>query len=647
MNKQSRESKSIKKWFLIGAATVLTILISYFTLTDIPLSDSDSLNKTLLKKKFTGNSYNWKNLFFILTGITLLPVCYLAATKKLKGIYDRLINGYRLFKSPIQIHEEIKDVAIFLVLLVASTFLVKGIYDNCCGWWNILFTRLSLPAEPLNFRNVLIGIAGVATLIFAGWRTHIANQTRILDKGRRFDERFDNAAKALSKELNESSFPAHLGAISSLRALAIDNSEDTQRCLDIICSCNEWMEEYIDKFVEKRKIDDPYSSWLLNEDNRIGDKNQMDEITLLQEKRSQEALVAVSYILEEISVKRPEQLGKLKFHNKKLCGIYLKDLKLGGINFSNACLVAASLNWTYLKQAKLGNVNFHGAYLRGTYLQDAYLANTQLQRANLNGVYLKGANLSGVNLQRAYLSQCQLPGIALNGVDLQGAYLNNVNLEGGSLNSAKLQGAYIDRSNLRRVHLSYTKLEGVYLDKVNLEEALLISTQLQGGGMIDVNLSHAMLLSCNLYGTILSEIKSENIMFNNITDIGYIEHKDIRKQRLDDICQFLIPKAGEEFKKRMEVAQEAMENKEEPNGLDIIKTNSIVTKDSQGMYDISDEHLDNLQERLEKMVKEEGIQFLYNMDSSMQSPSMSENKNVNLVNKIRKLIDQLSKSSRK
>ena len=621
-NKQSIEYKSIKKWLLIGAAIVLAILVSYFTLTDIPFSNSDSLNEILLKKISTGDSYNWRNLLLISLGIILLPVCYLAATNKLKGIYKKLISGYRVFKSPIQLHEEIKDVAIILVLLVAFAFFIKGLYDNCCGWWSILSTRLSSPIEPLNFRNVLIGIAGVVTLIFAGWRTYIANQTRILDKGRRFDERFDNAVEALSKELNESSFPAHLGAISSLRALAIDSSEDTQRCLDIICSCNQWMEGYVDKFIELRRLG-PYSSWLLKEGNRISNKNNGSEITLLQEKRSQEALIAIQHILTEISVKRAEQPKELNLNNKMLCGISLKGLQLDGINFENTYLVAASMKGVSLKEANLDGANLQRANLSKANLQRAYLGCAHLEGASLDISRLEGVLLNGAHLEDASLSYSHLEGASIDGAHLEMSMLNNVYLEGASLTGCHLEGAFLDNSSLEGASLDRAYLDGVYLCNshlvgtslkgAHLKGSFLMNVNLQGANLDNVNLSCALLLDCNLYGTTLQNTKSENVMFNDTVKIDYIRGEEERKQYLDNICQHLKPMYDESFMWRMDNARQARDNAQEPKGLETIRGNTIVFLDNQGMYDIRENYLANLQEGLQKLVNERGGAFLNRM----------------------------------
>ena len=556
------------------------------------------------------------------------------------------------------------------------------------------------------------------TLVFAGWRTYIADQNRRSDKNRRFDERFDNAAAALSKKLDESSFPAHLGAISGLRSLAIDSSEHTQRCLDIICSCNQWMEGYINEFLKKGGFE-PYSYRLINEDNRIGNNNKEVEVTLLQEKRSQEALVAISHILDNLSITNPEQLKILKFHNKMLCGISLRDITLEGIDFRNTYLVTANLNYISLKKAKLygahlegaflwrtnlegaflngahleeahleeANLNeafldyaylgkahlsgahLEGAFLNGAHLEGAFLKGAHLERASLNvahlnkaslvEAHLEGASLDDVYLERASLRGASLPGASLRGASLQGtslseanlrgAFLANAYLKGASLDDAHLEGAFLMDANLQGASLNNTHLEGASLAGTNLQDAQLINTRLQGASLSYVNLSYTLLLDCNLYDAILEGIESKSIIFNKIVNLGYIKDTGERNKNLDDICQYMKPDDVKLFTQRMEAGWEAMEMPQEPDGLEIMKENSIATKDSQGMYDISEEGLANLQKRWQNLTNEKDRKILINMRSSISSKgrrlfgySQIADENVNLTKKLEALLNTIN-----
>ena len=610
-NKQPAEFKITKEGLLIVAIISLVILIVYFTLTVADMSVFISLDKD--------NSNKWGDVLWLLTGVALLLLLYLVVTNRFYGVYRKLIDRYIAFVDQTTQSSQ-KTQFIMMVIIIALAVVARELYSICSTRWIILSARLSSPAEPLNLRNILIGIAGAVTLGFAWRRLRIADQQKDaqvkqteshirqteshirqtesyieqtkarvkqteIESDRRLSERFDTAVAALSKDLNENTFPAHLGAISSLRALAIDSPENTQRCLDIICSCNQWMDGYMNEFIKAGSLT-PYSSLLLNEDNRIAktdDPNKKNQITLLHEKRSQEALVAISHILTEISVESVERLKGLKFHNKMLCGISLDNLKLNDINFRNTHLVAASLR------------------------------STSLNRANLIR-----ANLQGASLERA-----ELRGASLNSAELQEASLERAELQGASLWYAKLQGAHLKRTNLQETDLRYA----------NLQEALLINAQLQGAKIHDVDLSYAMLLDCNLYGATLKDIKGKNIIFNDIVKIGDIESEDKRKKYLDDICQHLKPTNIKSFREKMGAAWKAMENNQRPDGLEVIKEKSIVTKDSQGMYDIREEDLTSLEERWKKLVNEKGTKFLWDIRLSILSLGLLSYRHIDIANK--------------
>ncbi len=503
----------------------------------------------------------------------------------------------------------------------------KGSINGPYKWWTIFFARLSSLDEPLNLRNIIIGIAGAVTLGFAWRRLIIADeqkeaqvkqadshirqtefqvkQTEIESDGR-VRARFDNTVDALSKKLDESSFPAHLWAISDLRTLATDSPEHTQRCLDIICNCNQWMEGYLDEFFERKK-EEPYSSWLLNENNRIANKNIAGEITLLHEKRSQEALVAVRHILKDISTNNPEQLKELKFYNKMLCGISLSNLKLDGIDFQNVYLVSANLNKISLNKAKLKQAN----------LNKAHLGRAQLQRASLDSAQLQETFLSKANLQGAYLYRANLQGASLHSANLQQTSLYRANLQRVCLDLANLGAASLGYTQLQEASLWEANLHGASLWKANLQKAILIHTKLPGAVISDADLSNAIFLGCNLYGATLKDIKCKNILFNEIAAIVYIKDKEERiekrKEYLDYICHDMKLDDAKSFTQKMRAAWQAMDNFQEPDGLEMMRENSIVTKDNQGIYDISKDHLAGLQERFQKMFNKTDSGALYNI----------------------------------
>ena len=669
-SKNSAGFNAFKIGLLIIIIMSFVIPIIYFNITVVPMAMLDDLNKTSLYTEEVDKFYKWDILLQLLAVVALLSLLYFTVTIKLSKVYHKLIGSYPEFIKQISLSEVIIKCFIILATLIALSLVIRDLYCDCSNWWFILSARLTSLHEPLNSRYIMIGIAGAVALLLTAWRTYIADrqlviadeqnksrnkqtasqieqtasqikqtesyvkQTKIA-AARQFNERFDNAANALSKELNNSSFPAHLGAISALRALAIDSYEDTQRCLDIIFSCNQWMEEYIDEFIEKGG-QDPYSSYLLKEDNRIANKKDGGKITLLHEKRSQEVLAAVSHILTRVSTNNPKQLKELKFHNKMLCGISLNNLILDGIDFNSAYLVAANLDKISLKKANLNRANLQGAFLSATNLDEA-----SLKDANLQGSHLISSNLKRVSLDNANFRE---------------VFVFDVNLFAASLHMANLQGTALAKADLQGSSLVYAKLQGVSLFEANLQGAVLINTQLQGAYLDNVNLSHTLLLDCNLYGVTLKDIKNESNIFNDIVKVGYVQDKEERKKYLYDVCQHLKPQGAKRFTEQMEAAWWAMENNQEPDGLKEIRDSSIVTQNNQGMYDIREENLDNLQKKWQAMVNindNEG-RFLHNIENSISLLSVfprgnlyqEADKNANLFNKLEALAKKLIESNK-
>ena len=240
-------------------------------------------------------------------------------------------------------------------------------------------------------------------------------------------------------------------------------------------------------------------------------------------------------------------------------------------------------------------------------------------------------------LQEASLEEVNLQGASLESARLQGTYLIDANLQGAKLSDAKMQGTI----------LKDAKLQGAILIGVELQEARLVNTQLQGAIIDNVDLSNAMLIDCNLYGTTLRKIKSDNIIFNDILKAGYIKSKKERKKFLDYICQYMKKADTKPFKQRMDTVWKAMKNSKKPKGLKTIRSNSIVTQNNKGMYDISPKKLSDLEKRWQQQVNKKGVSFLHGIKNSLSSLNRVTGKNVKLVNKLQKVIDKLIKSNKK
>lgn len=389
----------------------------------------------------------------VFIGLGLFAIAILIQSN---GIKPRVLcQGLKSFRKSLCEHPY-KYWIWFLVILAIAIIFTAFKYFHIEFNLDLIFARLSSADEILNMRNLTIGLVGIISLVLAGRRAvAMERQTEVMEKrreqdrqelqiteARRLDERFIEAVKLLSQKLDEINYPSHLGAIISLRDLAIDDEKYTQRCIDVICSCNQWMEEYLEIFSTKNPYV-PYSKYQFIEDGRVSDKTKKDGITIHHERRSQSALMAITSILINLgnNSSLKHLLSQLNFQGKMLCGINLYGAEIAGINFIKA----------YLNGANLSRVNMQGSALIWANLQGANLHKAGLQGANLSYANIRGANLCSAQMQGANLQSANLLGSGLIFASLQGADLTETNLRGSILLGANLYGSIISDTNFTGV----------------------------------------------------------------------------------------------------------------------------------------------------------------------------------------------------
>ena len=476
--------------------------------------------------------------------------------------------------------------------LLKILFLVNSPENIACikqsGFWQ----RLSELDEPLNIRNMLLSFAGVVGLGLAGWRSWVGErQTRATEERRveerraeqrneerRLDERFADAVKSLAQGLNETSYPAHLGAIVALRDLAIDNNNYTQRCLDILCSCNQWMEEYLGKF-SCNEYTTCFANRRLTDSNRIvpTKSDQENLIKLEHERRSQQSLNSVATILDKISKKDNKIYGirNIDLSGKTLCGINLSNSKIAGINLENAYLNGASFEDANLRKAKLYKAQLRGAYMIGAQMQNVNITSAQLQGANLMFAQMQQANLSHANLQRANLIN----------VNLQVSVLRFAQLQGADCKEVKMQGSYCHNVQLQGADLSEAQMQGTDLCNAQMQGANMTATNFQGADLTRADISGSRLLESNLYGVTITGTKFVNVMFDEISNQGHIKEQDEREEFINDIRDnFHFAFQEKAFIKRIKDAWDKTDNEVIPEGLDALHQASILKQDSEGSW---------------------------------------------------------------
>ena len=507
--------------------------------------------------------------------------------------------------------------------------------------WFVIPRRLSSLHEPLNIRNIVIGVFGLASLIFLWWRNTIADDNLKLAERRRLDERFHEATETLSNALDSKTYPSHIGAISTLTQLALDSKEQTLRCLEVICSCNEWMRPFADEFkyditqkcYSERELYRDISS-VTGKSRNSKDLIDASEIrpkwervvSLAEEKRSQKALSAVATILQEIGERESQEdynfikLSELNFRSVMLCGIDLKGLKLDGVDLRRAYLNGADLRNTILKNAKLQYTKLNWSILSRSNLEESDLTGAQLKKSILFGINLLRANMDDAELQGANLSHSKLSGATLNRSNLQFANLNNSSLYGTNLDYTQLQGASLQDTQLVGASLRETKLVGANMMHANLQATLFYEANLIGADLSEADLSYSIIWRTNFYGVVLNKILTNYHMIpdeNYFSVVSYIKDKDIHplifnyisvneyKRKIDreDFFHDIFknspsPEQSKLFKVRMNNTFKLMKNCNESKELIMLKKHSVIKKQGENSFVMDhNELVSKLQER--------------------------------------------------
>jgi uncharacterized protein YjbI with pentapeptide repeats len=349
----------------------------------------------------------------------------------------------------------------------------------------------------------------------------VENQTRelqIKDQTRN-DEQFKQAVEMLGKA--DAGFAAQQGAVFILVALAQRSPEHTQRCVDMLCSLNEWVAERLevqpDYFKREDKADDKFIPWIsrvFRENNTAmtaywnrylrhsaeaesasinGDCTKQVFTAMNREKLSQLVVKEMRKILSWLA-NNTEGKEEDKQQTLTLAQRYLPQLDVSGlrmnkmVNWQQARLQGAGLQYAQLQGANLYEAQLQGAVLIRAQLQGANLREAELQGAGLSYAQLQGANLREAELQGAVLYQAQLQGAVLYQAQLQGANIEGARLQGANLPRAQLQGANIEGARLQGADLREAQLQGAVLRQAQLQGAVLRQAQLQGAVLYHTSL---------------------------------------------------------------------------------------------------------------------------------------------------------------
>ena len=233
--------------------------------------------------------------------------------------------------------------------------LVTSLSLAWCYWEELRGDQESLSTTV---RNVGLVIGGAIAILFAVWRSIVAEKQAATAQSGLLNERYQKGAEMLGSKM----LPVCLGGIYALTRLAREHPGDYHtQIMRVLCA-------FVRHPLEVEKE---------------------DQVT---NKLSEGVLVIVKALRErneaQIKIEKKEKYS-LGLSGTDLCGVYLSKA-----NLSYAYLAETNLNRVLLVKANLINANLVEANLSMAHLAGAKLISANLFQTDLTGADLSGADMS-------------------------------------------------------------------------------------------------------------------------------------------------------------------------------------------------------------------------------------------------------------
>ena len=280
------------------------------------------------------------------------------------------------------------------IVLVLATSLAL----SWCYWEELRSDQESLSTTV---RNVGLVIGGVIAILFAAWRSIVAEKQAETAQWGLLNERYQKGAEMLGS----TGLAVRLGGIYALQRLAQEHDEYHVPIMRLFCAfvCN------------------PTETT----DEKPAATNREDD-------RSMPLLPDVAAIMEAIATRKLERVALergdgycLDLRNANLGGLDL--FRIGNVDLSWSKLTGANLS--YIRLPPETNFSWVSeAY--GANLSKARLSRVNFEFGNLSETDLSNSLLVGANLQCADLGKANLLNATLADADLSGATFRDTNLSG-------------------------------------------------------------------------------------------------------------------------------------------------------------------------------------------------------------------------
>lgn len=296
----------------------------------------------------------------------------------------------------------------FILLFLTSSILILMLIDV------ILYFLAGFPINKLTenisiTKDFIYIFGGFTAAIIAIWRLSIADKNRKIEQKKELHSRYGNAIELLSNQKES----IRIGALYTLKQLAIENKETFNPCLEILTN-------YIRNELSKRNTNNE----TLNEDIRIC-INLVSELARL--------------------------LPEWKLIDLQSVNLSKLDLSHTNINFNKIDFSFANFERTkFRKKINLATCKFKKANLSFTrlsraVLKGAYLVSADLSEAYLRNAFLQNTNLAGAIFSKACLQSTRLQGAIINSTDFRNADLRDVYFSNNNIRHTKFSGVLCDQ----------------------------------------------------------------------------------------------------------------------------------------------------------------------------------------------------------
>ncbi len=322
--------------------------------------------------------------------------------------------------------------------------LATGIFLSWVYWEDLHGDQDS---HSTTVRNLGFVIGGIIAIVFAIWRSTVAERQAATAQQGLLNERYQKGAEMLGSNV----LSVRLGGIYALERLSAEYPEQYHiQIMKLFCAFVRLPTK--DQSLESGQVE-------IEPGTLLGIRQDVEAVIHVVGSRAESRIVLERKASFSLDL-RGVDLPKAQFLDANLSNAMFHDSNLSGTNFANTDLSDAFFTSADLSQARFYKVNFtktslSSVNLSGAMLEDEDLSRVVFHDANLSRANLHRANLSGTTFQDAIVVNAWL-----ECADLSGAGFLRANLSGARFMKADLSEAHFLDANLSKADISGANISG-------------------------------------------------------------------------------------------------------------------------------------------------------------------------------------------